>query len=147
MLVCAAAAALLIGCSTRVQSALRTGEESEPAIVQFTYQAVSPEVIRIPAAGNVTWQNTAEDAWALVVFPASIASSFRCKDLRPYFTRNEDVYRSHPLTNPETERVQLPCPLSPGSYDYEIWLMGVGFGGEYDSDQPQNILRAKIIVE
>jgi len=90
---------------------------------------VSPEVVRIQAAGNVPWQNTAEDAWALVVFPASIAASFRCKDLRPYFTRSEDVYRSQPLTNPETERVQLPCALTPGSYDYEIWLMGVGFGG------------------
>ena len=40
-----------------------------------------------------------------------------------------------------------PCALAPGSYDYEIWLMGVGFGGEYDSTTPQQILRAKIVVE
>jgi hypothetical protein len=145
--VCIAAAALLIACSSSVENALRAGAESEPTIVQFTYQTVSPEVVRIPSAGNVGWQNLADDAWGLVVFPASIASAFRCQDLHPYFTRSEGVYRSLPVTNPESQRVQLPCPLTPGSYDYEVWLMGVGFGGEYDSGTPQRILRAKIIVE
>ena len=147
LVACVAAAALLVACSTTVENDLRAAEASAPTVVQFNYQAVTPEIARIPATGNVTWQNLAEETWGLVVFPASIASAFRCQDLRPYFTKSENVYRSVPVTNEESERVQLPCALAPGSYDYEIWLMGVGFGGDYDSTTPQQILRAKIVVE
>ena len=43
--------------------------------------------------------------------------------------------------------MQLPCSLARGTYDYEIWLQGAGVGGEYDADQPSQILRAKIVVE
>ena len=57
------------------------------------------------------------------------------------------VYRSLPITGTQSERVELPCPRAPGTYDYEIWLMGSGFGGEYDADKPEQILPAKIVVE
>ena len=57
-----------------------------------------------------------------------------------------DVYRSLPITGMQSEQVRLPCPLAPGSHDYEIWLMGSGFGGEA-GDEPQRVLRAKIVVE
>jgi hypothetical protein len=108
---------------------------------------VDPETVRIPADGNVTWVNTAADTRGFVVFPASIASGFRCRDLRPYFTRAASVYRSLPITVTESDHVELPCSLAPGSYDYEIWLLGVGFGTESDPDRPEQILRAKIVVE
>jgi hypothetical protein len=82
-----------------------------------------------------------------VILPASIAASFRCQDLGPYFSKIENVYRSLPITDDESERVQLPCPLAPGSYDYEIWLLGSGFGDEVESDAPQTVLRARIVVQ
>jgi hypothetical protein len=47
----------------------------------------------------------------------------------------------------ESERVELPCPLAPGTYDYEIWLVSAGLGVEVDDVEPQQILRAKIVVE
>jgi len=117
------------------------------AVVQFSYQAVDPETVRIPTDGNVTWVNMAPDTRAFVVFPASIASAFGCKDLLPYFSRTANVYRSLPLTGVQSERVQLPCPLAPGSYAYEIWLTGAGFGEEFSADAPGQILRARIVVE
>lgn len=142
---CAAAAALLVACSGA--SGLLGGPYVEPALVQFSYRVVTPQTVRIAAAGNVTWENTAPETFGFVILPAIIASSFRCADLHPYFVKNETVYRSLPLTDEESERVQLPCSLAPGSYDYEIWLFGAGFG-ELSADRaPDQILRAKIVVE
>jgi hypothetical protein len=144
---CVAAAALLLSCASPSGGVPGAGAAGLPAVVQFSYEAVSPQTIRIRADGNVSWVNTATDTRAYVVFPASIASSFRCDDLGPYFSRRAEVYRSLPLTGMQSERVQLPCALAPGSYDYEIWLTGSGFGGESDGAPPAQILRAKIVVE
>jgi len=144
---CVAAAALLVACSSILGGAPGAGGYREPTVVQFSFEAVNPQTVRIPASGNVTWENLAADTRGFVVFPASIASAFRCDDLHPYFTRMESVYRSLPLTDEESERVQLPCPLAPGSYDYEIWLMGSGFGVDFGDGKPEHVLRAKIVVE
>jgi hypothetical protein len=141
---CVAAAALLVACAG---ASRWLGPDVEPTLVQFTYRAVNPQTVRIPPDGNVTWENAAPDTIGFVVLATNIAPSFRCTDLHPYFEKKETVYRSLPLTDEESERVQLPCPLAPGSYDYEIWLIGTGFG-EFSADrEPQQILRAKIVVE
>jgi hypothetical protein len=124
------------------------GRSGQPDVVQFSYRAVEPETVRIPADGSVTGVNAAQDTRAFVVFRASIASSFRCADLRAYFSKIADnVHRSLPITQTESDHVQLPCSLEPGTYDYEIWLVGSGFGTEGDADRPEQILRAKIVVE
>ena len=70
-------------------------------------------------------------------------------DLRPYLTKLEDGrYRSVPITGGVSETAKLPCSLAPGSYDYEIWLMGEGFGEEGNGTAvPQQVLRAKIVVQ
>jgi hypothetical protein len=141
------AAALLVSCSNTSGGPPGAGGYREPSVVQFSYQAVIPETVRIPADGNLTWVNTAADTSGTVVFPASIAASFRCPDLRPYFSKAADVYRSLPITDTQSERVQLPCRLAPGTYDYEIWLRGSGFGEESDAARPDQILRARIVVE
>lgn len=143
-----AAAALLTSCSS-VSSFVRTADEAVPPVrVQFSYQAVNPETVSIPANGNVKWENEALDVVAFVIFPANIASSFGCKDLHPYLTRLEDGrYRSPPITGVVSETAKLPCSLAPGSYDYQIWLMGQGFGEEGVSADPQQVLRAKIVVQ
>ena len=144
---CVAAAALLVSCSSPSGGAPGAFEVREPAVVQFSYQAVDPQTVRISGDGNVRWVNIADDALGFVVFPASIASGFRCNDLKPYFSRTANVYRSLPITGMESERVELPCPLAPGTYDYEIWLVSAGLGVEVDDVEPQQILRAKIVVE
>jgi len=146
MVSCVVAAALLVSCSSTSGGAPGAFDAREPAIVQFSYQAVNPQTVRIPGDGNVRWVNIADDALGFVVFPASIASDFRCKDLKPYFSRTANVYRSLPITGMESERVELPCALASGTYDYEIGLVGAGLGVEV-GDEPQQILRAKIVVE
>jgi hypothetical protein len=147
-LVCAAAAAaFLVACSGNELLTPAVLDAQEPTPVQFTHQALSPETVRITQNGNVTWVNMADDAIGIVVFPASIAASFRCSDLRPYFTKAVSVYRSLPISDMESERVKLPCALAPGSYDYEIWIVGEGFGDEFNVDAPDKVLRGKILVE
>jgi len=144
---CVAAATLVVSCSSTSGGAPGAGEVREHAVVQFSYEAVDPETVSIPADGNVTWVNMAPDTRGFVVFPANIASAFGCKDLHPYFSRTGDVYRSLPITGMQSERVQLPCPLASGSYTYEIWLTGSGLGEESAADEPEQILRARIVVE
>jgi hypothetical protein len=148
---CVAAAALLAACSSPSGVAAGDAWSREHAVVSFSYEAVDPETARIAPDGNVTWVNLEQDARGFVVFPASIASSFACDDLEPYFrkvvAKAADVYRSLPITATQSERVRLPCSLAPGSYDYEIWLQGSGVGEEFDAGQPEQILRAKIVVE
>jgi hypothetical protein len=42
--------------------------------------------------------------------------------------------------------VELPCPLAPGTYDYEVWIVGAGFG-EADEPRPERKLPGQIVVE
>ena len=123
------------------------GNYIPPTEVQITWEALSPEAVQIAADGNVTWINNSDESRAFVIFPAAIAASFTCADLRPYFLQTEDGYRSLPLTSYESERVELPCPLKPGTYDYEIWLMGAGEGGIASGDAGRTMLRGKIVVD
>ena len=146
---CSAAAALLVACAG-VDSFVRTADEAQPATrVQFTYQALNPQTVTIAPAGNVSWENLSLDAVGFVIFPPSIVSSLRCTELRPYLTRLENGdYRSPPITNSmASEAAKLPCSLAPGSYDYQVWLMGEGFGEEGMSADPQQVLHGKIIVQ
>jgi hypothetical protein len=93
----------------------------------------------------VVWENTAPDTRGFIVFPVSIAESFRCSDLGPSFSRTLNDYRSLPIGGMQGDRVGLPCALAPGSYDYEVWIVGGGFGDEITGD-PQ-VLHATIVVE
>jgi hypothetical protein len=140
-----ALAALLLACAG--SSKLLGGPWVEPEVVQFSYLEVTPETVQIPPGGNVTWVNNADETRGFVVFPASIASAFQCTDLRPYFERAGDLYRSLELMDEESERVQLPCALAPGTYPYEIWLFGAGFGKGFDLAGPEKRLTGKIVVQ
>jgi hypothetical protein len=140
---CVAAAALLLACAGTPGGA--PGGD-EPAVVAFSYRAVTPETVEIGANGNVRWVNTSQDTRGFVVLPASIAASFRCQELGPDFIKTPSGYQSVPLTGMQSDRVELPCALAPGSYDYEIWLTGSGFGEEAEGISPEQVLRAKIVV-
>lgn len=123
------------------------GGVGSPSVVRFSSEAVTPPTVTIASDGNVRWVNTAADSRGVVVFPASVATRFRCSDLGPYFTRAPDGIRSLPIGDFESSTVQLPCPLAPGSYDYEIRLFGAGFGVEGEDVEPTRVLRARIVVE
>jgi hypothetical protein len=153
----AAAAALSVSCSSMsgdvseaegIVSQAEAQAKAGQTLVTFNYFAVKPEVVRIPANGNVSWVNEAPETVGFVVFPLSVAAKFRCTDLKPYFNRVGDVYQSHQLLTVQSEDVRLPCALAPGTYDYEIWLMGAGSGSEANStNTPEQKLRAQIVVE
>lgn len=144
-----AIAIALLGACASAESMWRDAEAASAATrVEFSYQAVTPETVTIAPGGNVTWENTALDVVGFVIFPGSISQHLACTDYRPYLTKLTDGrFRSPPLANGVSERAQLPCALAPGSYDYEIWLMGEGFGiSGGDVITPQQVLRAKLVV-
>jgi hypothetical protein len=146
---CLAAAALLVSCAS-VDSFVRTADQAQPPTrVQFTYQAVNPQTVTISPSGNVEWENLSLDAVGFVIFPPSIVSGLRCKELRPYLTKLQNGdYRSPPISNNmASEAAKLPCSLAPGTYAYQVWLMGQGFGVEDQEALPQQVLHAKIVVQ
>jgi hypothetical protein len=109
---------------------------------------VNPQTVTIASTGNVQWENLSLDAIGFVIFPPNIVASLRCKELRPYLTKLENGdYRSPPISNNmASEMAKLPCSLAPGTYDYQVWLMGQGFGVEDQDVLPQQVLHAKIVV-
>jgi len=123
------------------------GDVRPNAIVDFSFYELSPKTVHIPADGNITWVNLAPDSLGFVVFPASIAQSFSCgENLQPYFRKIEGGFQSLPITSSEPDRVQLPCSLAPGSYDYEIAITGAG-SGENDEADAERKLPGTIVVE
>jgi hypothetical protein len=143
------AIAALLGACASVDSFVKTADEAiAPTTVQFTYDAVSPQTVTLAPGGNVTWVNNALDVVGFVVFQGSIASSLRCQELRPYLTRLESgEFRTQPITGVVTEQAKLPCALAPGRYDYQVWLMGEGFGDEGIGSAPQKVLHGTIVAQ
>jgi hypothetical protein len=128
-------------------SAPGSGGSGQNEIVNFSFDELSPKTVHIPADGNITWVNLAPDSRGFVLLPTSIAKSFSCgDDLRPYFEKVEGGYESLPIDSFEPRRVQLPCPLAPGVYDYEIRLMNAGLA-ETGSASAKRKLDGKIVVE
>jgi hypothetical protein len=124
-----------------------SGGSGQNAIVNFSFDALNPKTVRIPADGNITWVNIAPDSRGFVVFPASIAQSFTCgENLQPYFRKIAGGFQSLPIGGVESNHVQLPCSLAPGSYDYEIAIMGAGLGETFESS-PERKLPGTIVVE
>jgi hypothetical protein len=128
-------------------SAPGSGGSGQNAIVNFSFDELNPKTVHISADGNITWVNLAPDSRGFIVFPASIAQSFTCGEkLEPYFRRIEGGFQSLPIANVEPNHVQLPCPLAPGSYDYEIAIMGAGLG-QTGETSPERKLPGTIVVE
>ena len=145
---CVVTALLLLSCSGTSGGSPGAGSAREHVVVEFSGFAVNPKTVHLTPDGNLRWVNVGPDYSGYIVFPTSISQAFTCgDDLQPYFSKTDKGYVSLPITGDTSERVQLPCPLAPGSYDYEIWLMGTGFGSEYDYGRPERALAGKIVVE
>ena len=121
------------------------GEGSGPrqhVEIQFGDMAIHPETAILRQGGNAVWINTSTEFQGAVVFPEGIKASFTCDDLRPVFSKTGAGYQSIPISA-DVESVALPCPLKPGSYDYQLYL----FDDMSGMDNPQRTLQGKIVVE
>jgi len=97
------------------------GEAHSHKVVQINNMKLAPEVVRVSGPKNsIAWTNWS-NAVASVQFPASMASAFTCDELRPQFVLNGDRIESVQVLG-DNENLATPCPLKPGSYDYEVWL-------------------------
>lgn len=127
------------------------GTQSGPrkdVVVQFTNMNIEPQTAQVAAGGNVAWTNMATEYGGVILFPESVVDSFTCTELRPLFTRTGDGLQSIPIAQ-DSENVALPCPLKPGSYDYQVNLFeahGEGSMG-VSMENPVRSLRGKIVVE
>jgi hypothetical protein len=138
-----ALAAPFLSCASSPDS----GGSGQKQVVEFSFYELKPKAVHISADGNITWVNLAADSKGYVVFPASIAKSFTCgENLQPYFHKIAGGFQSLPISSYEPNNVQLPCPLAPGSYDYEIAIMNSGLG-EADPTTAERKLLGTIVVE
>jgi hypothetical protein len=124
-LLCVAA---LLGCALPTSKGpSTTNKPRKHVMVQFTNMSLHPSHAQVLEGGNVVWVNYSGQYVGAVVFPESIKSAFTCGDLRPLFMKTDTGYQSVAIT-PDSENVTLPCPLTPGEYDYELQLFEAGLG-------------------
>lgn len=118
-------------------------------MVQFTDFSLHPSIAQVLKGGTVSWVNYASQSQASIVFSNAVAAAFTCPDLRPDWSKTAVGYQSIPITlGGAGNDLQIPCPLKPGEYEYELWLFGgAGGGGFADLDNPQSRMQGKIIVE
>ncbi len=126
--------------------------ENEPrphVMVRFTDSSLHPTVARVLEGGSVSWVNEASTFAATIVFSDAVAEAFTCDDLRPNWSKSGTGYQSVPITmGGATDDLELPCPLRPGTYDYEIGLFsGPMAGGAGFMDDPQLTMPGQIVVE
>ena len=111
-------------------------------MVQFTDSYMHPSHAQILSGGTVSWVNYGANLTGSVSFPVEIRASFTCVDLRPNWEQDASSVRSIPITS-LVDDIELPCPLKPGVYSYELLL----FDRFSDSNNPRLTLPGKIIVK
>jgi hypothetical protein len=117
-------------------------------MVQFTDMSLHPSTAQVLAGGSVSWVNYASMYAGSVVFSDAVAAAFTCKELRPNWMKTGTGYQSIPIPmGGASNDLQLPCPLKPGEYDYELWLFSNAPGGFEAMENPQSQLSGKIIVQ
>ena len=117
-------------------------------MVQFTDMSLHPSTAQVEAGGTVSWVNYGPMDEGSVVFSDDVAKAFTCSELRPNWMKTGTGYQSIPITmGGAANDLEIPCPLKPGEYEYEIWLFSSGMGGPAGMDDPQSRMQGKIIVE
>jgi hypothetical protein len=118
-------------------------------MVQFTDMSLHPSIAQVLEGGRVSWVNYASMYEGSIVFSDEVAAAFTCSDLRPNWMKTGTGYQSIPITmGGASDDLELPCPLKPGTYQYEIWLFSETMGGDPAAmEDPQSRMQGKIIVE
>ncbi len=135
--------ALLLGCAS-----FSDGGDSGKApglhkniVIQINQFHVRPEVAKVPAEGNsISWTNWS-DSLAMIVFPAEVAQAFTCDEVRPDFVVNGPHLESITAIG-SNEDLVTPCPLKPGTYDYQVYL----FESPGDRYNPELKSKGQIVV-
>jgi len=116
-------------------------EVNSQKAVQINAMNLAPEVVQASGSKNsIAWTNWSS-SWARVVFPGGMTSAFTCTDLRPQFVFTGDRIESIRASGDNMDLV-TPCPLKPGSYEYEVWL----YEPRFDRGDPQRKLKGRIEV-
>jgi hypothetical protein len=117
-------------------------------MVQFTDMSLHPSIAQVVEGGTVSWVNYASMYEGSIVFSEEVAAAFTCSDLRPNWMKTGTGYQSIPITKGGAmDDLEIPCPLKPGEYEYEIWLFSSTMGGPAGMDNPQSRMQGKIIVK
>ena len=117
-------------------------------MVQFTDMSLHPSIAQVVEGGTVSWVNYASMYKGSIVFSDEVAAAFTCSELRPNWMKTGTGYQSIPITMGGAKNdLEIPCPLKPGEYEYEIWLFSEGLGGLGGMDDPQSRMQGKIIVK
>ncbi len=117
-------------------------------MVQFTDMSLHPSIAQVVEEGTVSWVNYASMYEGSIVFSDEVAAAFSCSDLRPNWMKTGTGYQSIPITGGGAMNdLQIPCPLKPGEYEYEIWLFSGGMGDPAAMEDPQSRMQGKIVVK
>ncbi|MAI27766.1 MAG: hypothetical protein CMN75_17205 [Spirochaeta sp.] len=119
------------GCAGNPGDKKGTTAERKNVVIQINQFKVHPAVVRVPAEGNsIVWTNYS-DLLAAVSFPAAVADDFTCSDVRPNFVVNGPLMESITIVGGR-EGLWTPCPLKPGTYEYEVHLFN-STGNRYNA--------------
>jgi len=142
-----------LACSSSSPSQHEQGRETKNhprkhVMVQFTDFSLHPSTAQVLAGGTVSWVNYASEYSGSVVFSDAVAASFTCRDLRPDWMKTDTGYQSIPISmGSASDDLQIPCPLQPGEYAYELWLFSNPPGAFAAMENPQLRLKGRIVVQ
>jgi len=118
-------------------------------MVQFTDSTLHPSIAQLVEGGTVSWVNYASSYEGSIVFSDEVAKAFTCSDLRPNWMKTGTGYQSIPISmGGAMDDLEMPCPLKPGEYEYEVWLFsGSMRNPAAEMSDPQSRMQGKIIVK
>jgi len=118
-------------------------------MVHFTDATLHPSIAQVVEGGTVSWVNYASMSDGSIVFSDEVAKAFTCSELRPNWMKTETGYHSIPITKGGAmDDLEIPCPLKPGEYEYEVWLFsGSMRNPAAEMSDPQSRMQGKIIVK
>jgi hypothetical protein len=117
-------------------------------MVQFTDSSLHPSIAQVVEGGTVSWVNYASMYEGSIVLSDAVVKALTCSDLGGDWMKTDTGYQSIPITlGGAMNDFELPCPLKPGEYEYEIWLFTPIAGEPSAQENPMARMQGKIIVE
>ena len=148
LLLCLGLPALAAGETPTWEQHPSKNKPRKDVMVQFSDMSLHPSIAQVLQGGTVSWVNYGSMYEGSIIFSDEVAAAFTCSDLSPNWMKSGTGYQSIPITMiGATNDLEIPCPLKPGEYEYEIWLFPATMGGPGGMDDPQSRMQGKIIVK